>query len=229
MGAVAVAQRPAIGRRGAAVVLIIAAVLAAGAAFAANAYIAGEAEKVAAPVRAAWVVARDIPAGTLLVSADLVVARFPIPGEMTSAYMSGDQPAQLGITMHALRKGQPILAGALLPAESADTVSPLVPLTVTVGGSSQRTVGALNIPLGRLAAPPPPFREGDHVDIWVQPVSASGTFGSLTLVLENIEVIAFGDDGGIVIAATRDQLERFVTASNQGSPMILTVRSSRRE
>lgn len=231
MSAVAVAQRPAVGRRGAAFVVIVAAVIAALAAVAANAYISGEAEKVSAPVRAAWVAARDVPAGTVLTAADLAVASFPITNEMAGSYVLATDPARppAGLTPIAIRKGQPILAGTLLPAEAADTVSPLVPLTVTIGGSSQRTVGALNIPLARLAVPPPPFREGDRVDIWAQTISASGSIGSLTSVLEGIEVIAQTDDGGVVVAVTRDQLERFATFINQGSPLLLTVRSSRRE
>ncbi len=234
MAAVAVTQRPAVGRRGALFIIVIGLVLAVLAAISANSYLASEAEKVAAPQRDVWVAARDIAAGTLLTKDDLMFARFPVPNEMASLYSlvtdAGRPP--LGVVPIPLRKGEPIVAGAVLPPELAESIAPVVPLTVTVGGSSQPVAGALNIPLGRLVAPPPPFREGDHIDLWAQEATTTGLSRSLTQVLSDVEVIGFvgarGSAEGVVIAVTRQQLEQFVTMSNSGAPMIATVRSSRR-
>jgi hypothetical protein len=227
-------QRPMIGRRGALFIVVIGLVLAVLAALSANSYLSSEVEKVAAPQRDAWVAARDIPAGTLLTRDDLAVARFPVPGEMSGLYALVTDAARppLGVAPVALRKGQPILAGAVLPPEFAESIAPIVPLTVNVGGSMQPVVGALNIPLGRLAAPPPPFREGDHLDFWIQEPSATGLSRTLTLVFADAEVIGFvgarGSAEGVIFAVTRQQLEQFVTTQNSGAPMIVTVRSSRR-
>lgn len=229
MGAVAFSQqRAAVGRRGALGVIIVALGLAGIAAYSANSYIAQEAEKVAAPVREVWVAARDVAPGTLLTPADAVLASTAIENKMAPHYLTSASAQPTGLTTTALRPGQPILAGTLLPAAAADTVSPLIPLTVNVGGAERATIGALNFPLGRLAVPPPPMRENDRVDIWSQEVTEKG-LGGLVLVLENVEIIAFAGEGdGLIFALTRDQLERFATHSNQGSPMILTLRSSRR-
>ncbi len=234
MAAVGVTQRPAVGRRGALFIILIGLVLAVLAAISANSYISGEADKVAAPQRDAWVAARDIPAGTLLTKDDLVVARFPLQNDMAGFYALVTDPTRppVGVVPIALRKGQPIVAGAVLPPELAESIAPAVPLTVTVGGASQPVAGALNIPLGRLIAPPPQFREGDHLDLWTQEATASGLSRSLTSVLSDVEVIGFvgarGSAEGVVVAVTRQELERFVTTSNSGAPMIVTVRSSRR-
>lgn len=234
MAAVAMTQRPAVGRRGALFIIVIGLILAVLAALSASSYLSSEAEKVAAPQRDAWVAARDVPAGTLLTKDDLAVARFPVTNEMASLYVLATDPARppVGVAPIALRKGQPILVGAVLPPELAESIAPAVPQTVAVGGSPQPVVGALNIPLGRLVAPPPPFREGDHIDLWAQETTTSGLSRSLTAVLSDVEVIglvgARGSAEGVVIAVTRPQLEQFVTMSNSGAPMIATVRSSRR-
>jgi len=221
-------QRSMVGRRGALGVVALAIGLAVIAGYAANSYLAAEAEKVAAPVRDVWVAARDIAAGTLLNSADLTISRVPIRNDMATYYLTDAAVTPAGIATSALRQGQPVLAGTLLPAESAGTVSPLIPLTVDVGGSQRATIGALNFPIGQLTVPPPPMREGDRVDVWAQPLTETGP-GALVAVLENIEVIAFSPEGdGLIFALTRDQLARFATFMNQGSPMILTLRSSRR-
>ncbi|MBI2325624.1 MAG: hypothetical protein HYU87_11780 [Chloroflexi bacterium] len=227
-------QRPALGRRGALFIIVIGLILAVLAAVSASSYLAGEAEKVAAPQRDAWVAARDIPAGTLLTRDDLAVARFPVTNEMAGFYLLAADPGRppVGVVPIALRKGEPLVAGAVLPPELAESIAPVVPLTITVGGSSQPVVGALNIPLGRLVAPPPAFREGDHIDLWAQEATAAGLSRSLTQVLSDVEVIGFvgtrGAAEGVVIAVTRQQLEQFVTTSNAGAQMIATVRSSRR-
>lgn len=234
MAAVAMTQRPAVGRRGALLIIVVGLVLAVLAALSASSYLTSEAEKVAAPQRDAWVAARDIAAGTLLTKDDLAVARFPVPNEMAGFYVLATDPGRppVGVAPIALRKGQPLLAGAVLPPELAESIAPVVPQTVTVAGSSQPVVGALNIPLGRLVAPPPAFREGDHIDFWAQEATATGVSRSLTQVLADVEVIGFvgerGSADGVVIAATRQQLEQFVTILNSGAPMIATVRSARR-
>lgn len=229
MGSVALSQQRAIvGRRGALGIVAVAIGLAVIAGYSANTYIAAEAEKVAAPIRDVWVAARDIAPGTLLTSADVTVSRSPIQNDMAAYYLTDAAAPPAGIATSALRQGQPILAGTLLPAESADTVSPLIPLTVDVGGSQRPTIGALNFPIGQLSVPPPPMREGDRVDVWAQPLTETGP-GALVSVLENIEVIAFSPEGdGLIFALTREQLARFATLTNQGAPMILTLRSSRR-
>lgn len=234
MAAVAMTQRPAVGRRGALLIIVVGLILAVLAAVSANSYLAGEAEKVAAPQRDAWVAARDIPAGTLLTKTDLAVARFPIQNDMAGLYALAVDPARppVGVVPIALRKGEPIVAGAVLPPELAESIAPVVPLTVTVGGASQAAVGALNIPLGRLVAPPPPFREGDHIDLWAQETSSTGLSRTLTPVLSDVEVIGFvgarASAEGVILAVTRQQLEQFVVTSTSGAPLLVTVRSSRR-
>lgn len=234
MTAVAMAQRPAVGRRGALFIIVIGLVFAVAAAISANSYISGEADKVAAPQRDAWVAARDIPAGTLLTSADLAVARFPIPNDRADMYalsVEGGRPP-LGVVTLALRKGEPIVAGAVLPPELAESIAPVVPTTVTVDGASRPAVGALNIPLGRLIAPPPPFRQGDHIDLWAQEITSSGPARSVTAILSDVQVIGFvgakGSPEGVILAVTRDQLDRYAASANSGASLILTVRSSRR-
>lgn len=221
-------QRSIVGRRGALGIVAIAIGLAVIAGYAANSYVASEAEKVAAPTRDIWVAARDIEPGTLLTAADVTVSRSPIQNEMAGYYLTDSGAPPAGIVTSALRQGQPVLAGTLLPADAADTVSPLIPLTVDIAGSQRPTIGALNFPLGQLTVPPPPMREGDRVDVWAQPITETGP-GALVAVLENVEVIAFSAEGdGLIFALTQEQLARFATFSNQGSPMILTLRSSRR-
>lgn len=233
VGTVALSQRAAVGRRGASFIVIAALGLAALAAFAANSYISGEAQRVAAPIRAAWVAARDIQAGALLTKDDVAQASFPIPGEMTEAYMlvGNATTPPTGVVLQSLRKGQPLLNGVLLPPEAANSVSPLVPLTVTVDGSQRPSIGAFNLPLGRLVAPPPAMREGDRVDLWAAaaPTTPTSSIGPLRAIISDVQILAFtGESDGIVLALSADQLDRLVSAMGSQSTMVLTVRSSRR-
>lgn len=222
-----------------AIALILAAIgLAAAAAFAANAYIANEAQKVAAPLRTVWAAAKDIPAGALVGPADLTTVQLALPNEQAAlfAVASEGATAPTGVSVQDLKKGRPIAVGDLLPVESAGSVAPLVPLTVTVGTQQQPVVGGLNFPLDRLLAPPPPVRAHDRIDIWasvtVLPASPNAPPTTSTqLVIGNAEIISFVGSAqspqGYVLAVTIEQLDRFLFYGSSGAPMIVTVRSSR--
>ncbi len=183
-------RRAGIGRRGGVLLIVVALGLGGGAAYAANTYVATEARKVTAPVRSVLVAGRDIAAGALVSPADLAAADIPVPDDLAALYEGPDRKAEGGVAVHALRHGQPILTGDLLPAATAQTVAPLVPTTVTVGGSAQRVVGALNVPIGRIQLPPPPLRVNDRVDVWmwVAPPAGSTRAAATQAVLSDIEV-----------------------------------------
>lgn len=234
MSVAVAAQRPLASRRMGVIFVVIALGLALIAGFVANSYVAGEAAKVSAPLRDVWVAARDLPTATLLAPGDVQVAQVPVPDALRDMYLSppagaAPAPAQ-GVTAKALRKGQPLTAGDLLPAESTTSVAPLIPPVVKIGDREQAVVGALNVSLGQLIAPPPRFRVGDRVDIWAATVSQSGVSGATQIVLGDLNVIAFSgpaeSPAGIIIAATPEQLDRYLFFLTTGSPMILTVRSA---
>lgn len=237
------AQAQAVGARGSLVtrrnaiaLIVVAAILALAAGLAANSYISSEAQRVAAPQRGVWVAARDLPGGTLVGEGDLERATMPIPDSLQEFYAPADigAAALRGITVHALRKGQPITAGDVLPPEAATTVSPLVPRQVTVGGAQRTVVGALNIPLDRLVAPPPDFATNDRIDLWVFAGGQAGQAGAgrTEAVLSDIQVITFVRTGerreGIVVAVTEEQLNRFLSVTTAGAPLLITVRPAPR-
>ncbi len=232
----AYSQRPPLGRRGAVVLIVVALIFAGLAFFAAYSYVTGEARRVAAPIRDVVTAARDIPAGTLVSAEHVAVARMPIPDDVARHFTMADEnpvaspPSPLGVASRALAKGRPILTGDLLPPQSADSVAPLVPLTTRVAGREQPAVGALNIPLGRLAAPPPAVTTHDRIDVWAW--SVEGSRGSAESVLSEIEIIAFTGAGdqreGIVVAVTTEQLERWLRFDATGAAMIVTVRPAPR-
>lgn len=237
MSVAAAAQRPLASRRTGVVFIVIALGLALIGGFAANSYVSGEAAKVSAPMRDVWVAARDIPAGTLVGSADLQVAQIPIPDSLRDMYVGAGattgapSPVPLqGVAAKALRKGQPLTAGDLLAPESATSVAPLIPPAVRIGDKDEAVAGGLNVPLSQLVAPPPRFRVGDKVDIWAATVGPQGTSGGTQVVLGEITVIAFTGTAdapaGIVLAVTPEQLDRYLFFASTGSPMILTVRSA---
>lgn len=230
------AQRPLASRRTGVVFIVVALGLALVAALATNAYVSGEARKVSAPLRDVWVATRDIPASTLIGPGDVQVAQIPVPDDLREIYLGPTAAAGAavslpqGVTAKALRKGQPLTAGDLLPAESATSIAPLIPPVIRIGDRDQPVVGGFNVPLGGLVAPPPRFRVGDRVDIWAATFGPAGTSGGTQVVLGDITVIAFTGSpespAGIVIAATPEQLDRFLFFASTGSPMILTVRSA---
>lgn len=237
MSVAVAAQRPLASRRVGLIFIVVALGLALIAGFAANTYVTGEARKVSAPLREIWVASRDIPASTLIGPADVQVAQLPIPDTLQDAYLAPAAPAgglataaPQGVTAKALRKGQPLTAGDLLPADAATSVAPLIPPVVRIGDRDQAVAGGLNVPLGQLVAPPPKFRVGDKVDIWAATFGEAGTSGGTQVVLGDITVLAFTgtaeSPAGIVLAVTPEQLDRYLFFASTGSPMILTVRSA---
>ena len=218
-------------RRAAVATLVLAIGLAAIGAYAANSYIAGEATKVAAPIRSVLVAGRDIEAGSFVRAADLSTAQVPIVGELAPFYVTTETAPASGIAVKAIRKGQPILVGDVVAAETAGTVAPLVPLTVKVGDQQQPVVGGLNIPLDRFSAPPPPVRVGDRVDVWASFVTPAGA-GSTEAVLSDVQIVYLvggaAQPSGFVIGVTAQQLDRFLFYVNTGASMVMTVRSSQR-
>ncbi len=227
-------QAQTVTRRSALALIVVALVLALAAAYTANAYLTGEARKVAAPIRAVWVASRDIAAGTLVGAGDVTAASMPLADDLKDFFVSADgQPTgPLGVSAMTLRKGQPLQNGALLPPQSASSVAPLLPLQVSISGTSRPVVGGLNIPVDRLVAPPPAFAEHDHVDLWAFVPGTTPTSGTTQLVLGDLEVIAFVVGGqrpeGIVIAATFEQIDRALASLSSGAQLLLTVRPSPR-
>ena len=233
MSVAVASQRPLASRRTGLIFIVVALGLALVAGFAASSYLAGEASKVTAPMRDVWVAARDIPASTLIGPGDVEVARLPVPDSLRDAYVSpsGEVAAPpTGVTAKAMRKGQPLTAGDLLPADSATSVAPLIPPVVKVAGQDQAVAGGLNVPIGSLVAAPPKFRVGDRVDIWTTTIAPGGGSGGTQVVLGDVTVLAFTGSAespsGIVLAVTPEQLDRYLFFASTGSPMILTVRSA---
>lgn len=205
-------------------------VLAVAAFFLSNAYLAAEAGKVNAPVRSVLVAARDIAAGTEVRAEDLATTSIALPDGVAGFFLApaqGTQPS--GVAAIDLKKGQPVLAADLLSIDTAQSVAPLVPLKVKVGDADVDVVGAMNLPLDRLVAPPPKVRVHDRIDVWAS--SALEGVPSLQLVMANVEIIAFSgtpeEPAGYVIAVTAEHLDRYLFASTSGSSLVVTVRSSR--
>lgn len=227
-------------RRAGLAMLVMAIGLAVIGAFAANAYIAGEASKVAAPSRSIYVAGADIAAGAFVTPADLRLTQMPISDEAAPFYVgpaaavegAPPDPGPAGIAMKALRQGQPILAGDILPAEIAGSVAPLIPLNVKVGDQEQPVVGGLNLPLGALVAPPPPIRVNDRIDVWASFLTEEGTASATDVVIADAQVLAIVGTAeapsGLILGVTAGQLDRFLFYSNSGAGMIITVRSSQR-
>jgi Flp pilus assembly protein CpaB len=229
-------------RRAALTMLAMAIVLAVIAAFAANAYIAGEASKVVAPSRTVFVAAHDVDAGSFVGAADLTSAQIPLSDDLAKFYVAPQgAPAGAqagtpavgvglsGIAAKALRKGEPILVGDVVPAETAGTVAPLIPLTIKVGDQQQSVVGGLNVPTGRFALPPAPVRANDHIDIWTSFITSTGA-SSTELVIGDAQIIEIvgtaAEPSGYVLALTETQLDRFLFYNDSGGAMVVTVRSS---
>lgn len=215
-------------RRNGLLLVGLAVVLAIAAFFLGNAYLAGEAAKVNAPVRTVLVASRDIAAGTQVRTEDLARASIALSDQLVGFFLAPGAQAS-GIAAVDLKQGQPVLASHLLSGDAALSVAPLVPLKLKVGSDQIDVVGAMNLPLDRLAAPPPKVRVHDHIDLWASSVLQG--VPSLQLVLENAEIIAFSgtlqDPTGYVLAVTAEHLDRYLLASGNGSSLLVTVRSSR--
>ncbi len=230
MGQARSAQRGGGGSRRIGLLLgLLAVLLGGGSFFLSQSYLAGEAGRANPPLRPVAVAAKAIAAGAIVGPADARTASMPVVPDLADLYL---QPGAVsGIAVRALREGQPILVGDLLPAESAGSVAPLVPLKVKVGDQQRDVAGGLNLPLDRLAAPPPKVRVHDRVDLWAS--SAQQNVPSLQLVLENVEIIAFNGASdapaptGFVVAVTVEQLDRYLFFTNTPSQLVITVRSSR--
>ena len=224
-------RSPLASRRAGLPLVAVAIVLAIGAFFLGNTYLTAEAAKVNAPVRTVYAASRDIAAGTLLRAEDLATTSMALPDQLAGFFLvqTPGAPPPAGVAAIDLKMGQPVLGGDLLSSDSAQSVAPLVPLKVRVGADEQDAVGALNLPLDRLVAPPPKVRVHDRIDLWASSVEAD--VPSLQLVMENVEIIAFSGAGdapeGYVIAVTVEHLDRYLFFSNTGSPLVVTVRSSR--
>ena len=227
-------------RRAGLAMLVTAVGLAVIGAFAANTYIAGEASKVAAPMRSVYVAGSDIAAGSFVTPASLRLAQMPVSDELATFYVmpaaavegSAPDPGPAGIAMKTLRQGQPILAGDILPAETAGSVAPLIPLSVKVGDQEQPVIGGLNLPLGSLVAPPPPIRVNDRIDVWASFLTEEGTASATDVVIADAQVLSIigapEAPSGFILGVTAGQLDRFLFYMNSGAGMIITVRSSQR-
>jgi hypothetical protein len=126
---------------------------------------------------AVWQVARDIPAGTSVGSADLAVTRVHFDDAGVAAgYVSGDRAiAPDAVASRDLHAGE-LLATSALAAPSAGSLAEL-PLGV----------GATRAPAD--------LRAGDQVDVWSVPASASGPGGRAPapgLVLAGVTVLSVG-------------------------------------
>jgi hypothetical protein len=121
-----------------------------------------------------WAVARDLPAGASVTSADLErrQVRFPDSGT-ADAYLSADEPLPT-----SARLGREVASGDLLPRSALDR------------GDAPALV---EVPIGVLADDlPATVRQGSHVDVWVTPkVSAvQGAKPAATKVLDDVVVVA---------------------------------------
>lgn len=215
-------------RRAGIAVLAGAVILALVAFFLAQSYVSSAALSADPPKQPVAVAADDIAPGSPVTPAMARSVAMSVPPELYRSVFLVPGDAVKGVAVRAIKKGEPILAGDLAPLESAQSIAPLVPLKTKVGTVTADVVGGLNLPLGRLVAPPPAVRPHDRIDLW-----AGGTGPnqpSLQLVLENVEILAFNGDAtapsGFDIAVTVEQLDRFFFFSVQGAPLLVTVRSS---
>lgn len=196
--------------------------------FLAQSYVSSVAQSANPPRQPVAVAADDIPAGTLVTPAMAQSAPMSVPAELYNVVFLAPGDSVKGLAVRAIKKGEPILAGDLLPAESAQSLAPLVPLKAKVGTVTVDVVGGLNLPLDRLVAKPPAVRPHDRIDLWAGGVGPNQP--SLQLVLEDVEILAFNGGpaapDGFNVAVSVEQLDRYLFFSNQGAPLVVTVRSS---
>ncbi len=196
--------------------------------FLSQSYVSSAALSANPPKQPVAVASDDIPVGTLVTPAMAQSAAMSVPPELYKVVYLPPGEAVKGVAVRTIKKGEPILAGDLLPAESANSIAPLVPLKTKSGTATADVVGGLNLPLNRLVAAPPAVRPHDHIDLWAGGVGPNQP--SLQLVLEDVEILAYNGDAaapnGFDVAVTVEQLDRYLFFSNQGAPLIITVRSS---
>ena len=215
-------------RRNGIALVAAAIVLALVAFFLSQSYVSSAAQNANPPKQPVAVAANDIPAGTLVSPAMAESAAMSVPPDLYKTVYLAPGDTVKCVAVRAIKKGEPILAGDLAPAESAGSLAPLIPLKTKIGTATADVAGGLNVPLGRLVAPPPAVRTHDHIDLWAGGVGPNQP--SLQLVLENVEILAFNGTvdapTGYNVAVTVDQLDRYLFFSNQGAPLLVTVRSS---
>jgi hypothetical protein len=126
-----------------------------------------------------WAADRDIPAGTVLTSADVHRTRVHFTDDTARRYLTAAKPFPSGS-----RLVSDVAAGDLVPRSA-----------LADAGSAP----ALQLPLGVTAAGiPAGLAVGDHVDVWVAPSPTSSTSrGQVTSrrILSDVVVASLGEQG----------------------------------
>jgi hypothetical protein len=126
---------------------------------------------------AVWSVGADLPAGSVLSTADLerVDLRFGTP-EVAGRYLPADAPLPTGSMLT-----RDVAAGELLPRTAVGTGEPAdvveVPLAVTA------------------EAVPATLRAGEVIDVWVTPAALAGQAPRAVRVLEQVRVVSVPRSG----------------------------------
>lgn len=176
-----------------------------------------------APTVPLWSAAYDLPAGTVLVAADLV----RVDATLTASDRYASTSAMvLGRTLdRRLVAGELVPVTAVLPAYSGDTGSG-VSGPGSPSASTVMTSRLVTVPVDRLHLPPGLAR-GDLVDIWVTPEAVpEHPSGAPELVLAMVVVdaapsadngLSSGDRAPVVLAVSQQQAPVLVKAARSGA------------
>lgn len=162
-------------------------------------------------MRPAWVAARDLPDGSELSAADLVLRPVRLTAPIAKGYYVADSLPPAGRLVH------PLAAGELVPRAAVRTGPVVARVEVPVSAAPEDL--------------PPDVRIGSVVDVWALPTSGSvradGAGAAARRLLDGVRVVAVPRSGDALAPTTTRTVVVQVDAAVDLTPVLSALATSR--